>query len=193
MTTTYIGLVKEQRNIEGFTCKPGFGIFYDSNGKLAFSSGWESGGLIMVYHRTGAASYERRWEYVKGQQTFLTQQAEFYDKVAFDAACEEAAKIPEQRLAPPVYIKCTDVVPGHRCNNGGEYGFYSHYAPTDAPGVFWAWSSTTCDFDRCGTGYDYGEYVVLTKKRMRRLMQISDRIEEGGDLYTSYEDDNDNE
>ena len=185
MTTTYIGLVKGKMviEIEGFTCKPGFGIFYDSDGKLAFSSGWQDGGQIMVYHRI-PNGWQRGWEYVEGQQTFLTQQAEFYDKVAFDAACEEAAKIPAQRLAPPVYIKCTDVVPGRRCNDGGEYGFYSHYEPTDAPGVFWAWTTTTCDFDRCGTtGYDGGEYVVLTKKRMRRLMQISDRIEEGGDLY----------
>ena len=145
MTTTYVGLIKENKTIEGFNCKPGFGIFYDSDGKLAFSSGWESGGQIMVYHRT-----PNGW----------------------------------QRLAPPVYTKCTDVVPGNRCNNGGEYGFYSHYEPTDTPGVFWSWTTTTCDFDRCGTpGYEAGEYVVLTKKRMRRLMQISGRIEEEGDLY----------
>ena len=181
-TTTYVGLIKENKTIEGFTCKPGFGIFYDSDGKLAFSSGWESGGLIMVYHRTGTM-YERRWEYTKGQDAFLTQQAKFYDQVAFDAACEEAAKVPTHRLAPPIYIKCTDVVPGRRCNNGGEYGFYTHYSPTNIPGVFWQWSSSTCDFDNCGADYDNGKYVILTKKRMRRLMQISDRIEEEGDLY----------
>lgn len=188
-TTTYVGLVKERMAIEGFNCKPGFGIFYDAEGKIAFSSGWESGGQIMVYHRT-PNGWQRDWEYVEGQNEFLRQQTEFYDQVAFDVACEEASKIPEQRLAPPVYIKCTDVVPGYRCNNGGEYGFYSHYEPTDTPGVFWSWTTTTCDFDRCGTtGYEAGEYVVLTKKRMRRLMQISDRIEERGDLYNpSYED-----
>lgn len=181
--TTFIGLAKEKMVIEGFTCKPGFGIFYDTEGKIAFSSGWKSGGLIMIYHRTGT-TYERRWEYAKGQNAFLTQQAKFYSQLEFDTACEEAGKIPECRLAPSVYIKCTDVVPGRRCNNGGEYGFYTHYSPTDIPGVFWKWTSTTCDFDRCGTtGYDGGRYVVLTKKRMRRLMQISDRIEEEGDLY----------
>lgn len=191
--TTYIGLIKEARTIEGFHCKTGFGILYTNDGKIAFSSGWESGGQIMVYRRSTSGSWERNWEYVEGQDEFLSQQAEFYDQVAFDAACEEAAKIPVHRLAPPVYIRCTDVVPGEKCNNGGEYGFYSHYEPTDTPGVFWSWTTTTCDFDRCGTtGYDGGEYIVLTKKRMRRLMQISDRIKEGGNLYnSSYEDDDD--
>lgn len=196
----FVGLVKQKIVIENFNCKPGFGMFYTTDGHIAFSSGWsqpldgdpEDKCEIYIYVKDDDGHYIGNWHRVnKDVVEFLHQQYNFYINQAFNEACEKAAKIYSTRLAPALRIDLTDTVPGNKSSNGGEYGFYSHYEPTDVPGVFWTWTTTTCDFDRCGTtGYDGGHYEVLTKKRMRRLLQISDRIEEEGNLYNpSYDED----
>lgn len=55
----------------------------------------------------------------------------------------------------------TDVIPGEKCNNGGEYGFYTDYIQTDIPGLYAVETSTTCDFDRCGTGFEGLRWLTL--------------------------------
>ena len=74
----------------------------------------------------------------------------------------------------------TDVVAGKACCNGGEYGFYTVYTPTNIPGVYKVQTETTCDLDPCGTGpqgfkaLSISEYEILRAK--------SDRIEAEGFL-----------
>lgn len=46
-----------------------------------------------------------------------------------------------------------DIPAGEKCNNGGEYGFYTNYRKTDIDGLYKVSTWTTCDFDNCGTGF----------------------------------------
>ena len=62
-----------------------------------------------------------------------------------------------------------DTFPGEKGNDGGEYGFYSHYTKTDVPGVYKLETSTTCDFDDCGTGYE--GFFVLTNYDVRKMFK----------------------
>lgn len=76
----------------------------------------------------------------------------------------------------------TDTVPGEKCNNGGEYGFYTRYSPIPGhPGIYRVYTETTCDFDACGTGYE--GIHCLTEEDYRELRKASDEIEAAGNLY----------
>lgn len=75
----------------------------------------------------------------------------------------------------------TDVVPGKKCNNGGEYGFFTDLYPSSLPGVFFVETRTTCDFDDCGTGPQ--GYAYLTADDIRRMEEESDAIEAMGSRY----------
>jgi len=76
---------------------------------------------------------------------------------------------------------CTDVFPGVKQNNGGEYGFYTTYSPTEKPGKYAVRTWTTCDFDDVHTGPQ--GYVWLTKKKVAELLAESQKIEGYGNLY----------
>ena len=94
----------------------------------------------------------------------------------------DRAKLPNQQNS----IVLTDVVPGERYNNGGEYGFYTHLECKKA-GLFIIYDDCTCDFDRCGTtGYpEPGEedFIVLTQKELDEMVNRSLEIEAAGSLY----------
>jgi len=82
-------------------------------------------------------------------------------------------------------IVFVDVVPGNKCNNGGEYGFYTRYSPIPGhPGIYRVYTETTCDFDDCGTGYEGIQY--LTEEQYQELRKASDEIEAAGNLYNRY-------
>src|SRR5690554_3988264 len=82
-------------------------------------------------------------------------------------------------------ILFTDTVPGTKCNNGGEYGFYTRYSPIPGhPGIYRVYTETTCDFDACGTGYE-GIYC-LTEDDYKEFRKASDEIEAVGNLYNRY-------
>lgn len=68
----------------------------------------------------------------------------------------------------------TEIVPGDKCNNGGEYGFASVFTKTKVPGIYFWDRETTCDFDGCGTGPQ--GYVVLTKEKVFRMLEEEKRI-----------------
>lgn len=68
----------------------------------------------------------------------------------------------------------TEIVPGDKCNNGGEYGFASVFTKTSVPGVYYWTRTTTCDFAECGTGPQ--GYVVLTENMVDRILTASERI-----------------
>ena len=104
----------------------------------------------------------------------------------WESACKEADSHSEETLAvfdgeSNEYWKFVDVLPGEKCNNGGEYGFYSSYYPTERKGVYELYTSTTCDFDACGTGRE--GFVVLTKDDLARLIANEKEVLERGCLY----------
>ena len=68
---------------------------------------------------------------------------------------------PEGELYEGGNFIVTDVIPGEKCNNGGEYGFYTEYIQTAIPGLYAVETSTTCDFDRCGTGFEGLRWLTL--------------------------------
>ena len=73
----------------------------------------------------------------------------------------------------------TDVVPGTKCSNGGEYGEYTIYEPTKKEGLYGVWLVSTSDFEE-----DYFEgYEYLTKKEYSKLRKRSNDIEDKGSLY----------
>lgn len=82
-------------------------------------------------------------------------------------------------------IVFVDVVPGTRCNNGGEYGFYTRYCPIpEHPGIYRVYTETTCDFDSLGTGYE--GIHCLTEDDYKEFRRASDEIEAAGNLYNRY-------
>lgn len=52
-----------------------------------------------------------------------------------------------------------DIEPGEKCNNGGEYGFYTNYRKTDIDGLYRVSTWCTCDFDNCGTGFQCYRWI----------------------------------
>ena len=52
-----------------------------------------------------------------------------------------------------------DIPAGEKCNNGGEYGFYTNYRKTDIDGLYKVTTWCTCDFDDCGTGFQGYEWI----------------------------------
>lgn len=56
-----------------------------------------------------------------------------------------------------------DIPSGKKCNNGGDYGFYTNYRKTDIDGLYKVTTWTTCDFDSCGTGFQGYEWVSKDK------------------------------
>lgn len=104
----------------------------------------------------------------------------------WESACKEAASHSEEELAifdgeDNEYWKFVDVLPGEKSNNGGEYGFYSSYYPTERKGVYEYYTSCSCDFDPCGTGRK--GFVVLTKDDLARLCEDEKEVLERGCLY----------
>lgn len=83
--------------------------------------------------------------------------------------------------APSKKYIFTDVVPGEKASNGGEYGFYTVLYPTTVAGVFRVYTECTCDFDDCGTGFE-GVWWY-SKDDIEQWQKESDLIEEIGSLY----------
>ena len=98
----------------------------------------------------------------------------------FGEACEAADDV-AKHLHDGGKFTVVDVVPGEKSNNGGEYGFYTVYYPTICRGVYTEVTSTTCDFDDLGTGFN--GYVVLTHKDYKKLILASCRVEANGSQY----------
>lgn len=99
----------------------------------------------------------------------------------FKDAVNQLKTFPKEDLYTGDGFECTDVVAGEKCNNGGEYGFYTIYSPTTEYGIYKVVSSCTCDFDSCGTGFE--GYIVLTKSLFHHLISESEHIIEEGCLY----------
>ena len=168
--------------LSGFSFKPGFAALVEGDNILAATSGWEESGMLYVYRPQQDGSWQGDWE---SEETFPVQEVleaiqDWQDKVELKRALQYAQGKKLHIAERDVVF--TDVVPGEKCNNGGEYGFYTRYSPiSEYPGIYRVFTETTCDFDACGTGYQ--GIRALTVREYRRMKKASDRIEARGSLY----------
>jgi hypothetical protein len=172
--------------VQGFTLQPGFVALVEGNKILAVTSGWEHwdacGPMLFVYRPAVDGTWVGRWE---DETTFPVQ--ETLDGITAWRDQTELSKALQYAEGKKLYISnedvvFTDVMPGDRCYNGGEYGFYTRYSPIPGyPGIYRVSTECTCDFDRCGTGPQ--GIRALTVREYRRLKKASDRVEAEGSLY----------
>lgn len=206
--TTYTKMVNVINNnttiIKGFVCKPEMIVIVTDEGDIAIITrfGYDEAHseLYSLYgYEFINNSWRGRWMRFKLDLTndllvelhyvikdIIAAREEASLKAEWEAACKEADSHPEEELAvfdgeENEYWKFVDVLPGEKSNNGGEYGFYSSYYPTEKGGVYEWYTSTTCDFDPCGTGRE--GFVVLTKDDLARLIANEKEVLERGCLY----------
>jgi hypothetical protein len=177
-----VKVFNEKIELQGFNFQPGFVALVEGDNILAATSGWECAGEIFVYHPVGDGSWVGNWE---GEETFPV--TEVLDAIQDWEDCEDLKKALAYAKGKKLHVTgddivFTDVVPGAACSNGGEYGFYTRYSPIPGyPGIYRVSTECTCDFDRCGTGYQ--GIRALTAREYRRLRKASDRVEAAGCLY----------
>lgn len=158
------------QNIDGFTAQEGFLLFYDQDELKGISSGWNSNDALMVYTKSGD-KWEGDW-YFDNEEIFPVYDA-MDMKEAWEHEQDFKEAVEEAREQEDLYVgdsfDITDTFPGEKSSNGGEYGFYSHYTKTDVPGVYELETSTTCDFDNCGTGYE--GFFALTNEEVENMLK----------------------
>lgn len=162
-TFTFLNLVKEYKRIEGFSCKPAFGIFYSNEGSIAFSSGWcqpldaeyaDDVEYLFIYVKQSDGTFKGDWvlsEDVDGLEDFFNSQKEFYEDYDYDYACEVAYNTPREKLAPSLSFEYPNI----------------KVHVTDVEGVFFVQERT----ERMTDSY----YLCMTKKKWRRYKQFGER------------------
>jgi hypothetical protein len=178
-----IMIFDEAQKFCGFYFKEGFAALLDDNGTpVAATSGWECNSNLFVYRPQPDGRWGGDWE---GPETFPVE--EVLDAIQDwqdSAELSEALAYAEGKKLhiSDVDLVFTNVVPGEKHRDGGEYGFYTRFSPMpEYPGIYRVWTGTTCDFDACGTGPQ--GIRALTTREYRRLKKASDRIEARGSLY----------
>lgn len=206
--TTYTNFVNMINNnttiIKGFVCKPEMIVIGNDEGGIAvitrFGFDEEHNELYKIYvYEFLNGKWRGRWLRFKLDLTddlldelhdvirdIIEAREQALLQAEWESACKEADSHPEEELAvfdgeENEYWKFVDVLPGEKCNNGGEYGFYSSYYPTERKGVYLYITSCSCDFDPCGTGRE--GFVVLTKDDLARLIKDHEAVLERGCLY----------
>jgi hypothetical protein len=166
----------------GFNFKPGYAALVEGETILAATSGWECNSYLFVHRPRPDGSWWGDWE---GPETFPVQEVldaiqDWKDQQELGKALRYAEG--KKLHTSDVDVVFTDVVPGEKSRNGGEYGFYTRYSPIPGhPGIYRVSTETTCDFDSCGCGYQ--GIRALTVREYRRLKKASDKVEARGSLY----------
>ena len=172
----------------GFNVRSGFAGLIDTDSRLfAVTSGCgtqrdnESYECFRVYRKSidgWTMSYE-------DEETFPVSDTEdaldeYSERADYIAACQRADEIVE-----PLYngdaFSVTDAVAGEKSNDGGEYGFWTDYLPTDHVGVYRVSTDTTCELPTGMGGYN--GYIVITAAKQSHLMAQSVAIEAAGSQY----------
>ena len=173
----------EPQELCGFNFKEGFAALLNNKGNpAAATSGWECEGSLYVYRPQSDGTWQGDWE---GPETFPVE--EVLDAIQDWQDNQDLQKALSFAEGKKVHISnedivFTDVVPGEKHHDGGEYGFYTRYHPIPGhPGIYRVSTECTCDFDRCGTGYE--GIRALTVREYRRLKKASDKVEARGSLY----------
>lgn len=176
-----IKIFKKPEKVQGFNFHEGFAALLEGEKIIAATSGWESNGCLYVY-RQNNGKWIGNWE---DDETFPVAAvsdaiAAYKERKDIEAALADAEG--KELFISDTDLVFTDVVPGDKSNNGGEYGFYTRYRPIpEYPGIYRVFTETTCDFDACGTGYE--GITALTIAEYRKLRKKSDEIEAAGSLY----------
>ena len=166
----------------GFNFKPGYIALFEGDKIIAATSGWEAGGMLKVYRPQSDGTWVGDWE---GPEIFPV--AEAVEAIQDWQDSQELAKALRYAEGKKLYIsdtdiEFTDISPGEKSRDGGEYGFYTVYSPIPGhPGIYRVSAETTCVFDPCGTGPQ--GIRALTVREYRRLRKASDEIEAAGSLY----------
>lgn len=161
------------KKIDGFNAQEGFILFEQNNKIVGISSGWRNNDDLMIYTKNKhTGEWKGDWYNPYYDDEFpISDAIELKDEWDRNQEFKEAVK--DARNTQDLYVgedlDICDVIPGEKSNNGGEYGFYSYYKKTDEPGVYEYETSTTCDFDSCGTGWK--GYVVLTNEDAENLLK----------------------
>lgn len=101
---------------------------------------------------------------------------------AYKLTSDEAMEMMEWLHVETEPFCFTQVVPGEKSSNGGEYGFWEQWIPIPKiPGIYKVYSQTTCDFDSCGTGFE-GVRLLTEQDYIARKAE-SDKVEANGSLY----------
>lgn len=201
--TTYTKMVNVINNnttiIKGFVCKPEMIIVSNNEGlgiitRFGFDETHNELYKLYIYEFINNV-WRGRWLRFKLDLTddlldelhdvirdIIEAREQALLQAEWESACKEADSHPEEELLDiDECLEFTDVIPGEKCNNGGEYGFYSSYYPTERKGVYEYYTRCTCDFDPCGTGRE--GFVVLTKENYKSLCEAEDALYEEGCLY----------
>ena len=173
----------KSKTIEGFTVKKGFARIISPTGETMFTSGWlddhSDERALFIY------KYEKEWKgdwyYGNDIERIIEAIEEYNTSEEFRNVAAEAAKLDEKELYITTHtLIFTDVIPGEKCYNGGEYRFYSEYYPTPVAGVYFYKTTTTSDF-KCGTGPQ--GYVIMTKKCYQKLKEEENQVYKLGCKY----------
>ncbi len=177
-----VKVFNEKIELQGFNFQPGFVALVEGDNILAATSGWECNGSLLVYRPAEDGSWQGDWE---GPETFPVQEVlEAIQDWKDNQDLQKALSFAEGKKLhiSESDVVFTDVVPGEKHHDGGEYGFYTRFSPMpEYPGIYRVWTGTTCDFDACGTGYQ--GIRALTTREYRRLKRSSDKAEAVGSLY----------
>lgn len=172
----------------GFNVRSGFAGLIDTDSRLfAITSGCgtqRNDGTYECFrvYRKSIDGWTMSYEDEKTFPVSDTEDAlnEYEEQSDYIAACQKADKITE-----PLYngdaFSVTDTVAGEKSNDGGEYGFWTDYLPTDHVGVYRMIADTTCELPISGIGYK--GYTVITAAEYNRLMAQSVTIEAAGSQY----------
>ena len=181
-----VKVFNEKIELQGFNFQPGFVALVEGDNILAATSGWECNGCIFVYRPT-EDGWRGDWE---GPETFPVE--EVLDAIQDWQDNQDLQKALSFAEGKKLHIAesdvvFTDVVPGEKHHDGGEYGFYTRYRPIPGhPGIYRVSTECTCDFDSCGCGYQ--GIRALTVREYRRLKKASDKVTEIKKQVDSYEE-----
>ena len=184
MKNIIIRVFSEPQSSCGFNFQEGFAALLDNNSgnPAAATSGWECNGMLYVYRPQSDGSWAGSWE---GPETFPVQ--EVLEAIQDWKDQQELVKALAYAKGKKLHLSnedivFTDVVPGEKHHDGGEYGFYTRYSPIPGyPGIYRVSTETSCEFDACGTGPQ--GIRALTAREYRRLKKASDKVEAAGSLY----------
>jgi hypothetical protein len=177
-----IKIFKKNEKVNGFNFQEGFAALLEGEKIIAATSGWECNGMLFVYRPTPNGEWLGRWE---DETTFPVE--DVLDAMEAWQDNQDLQKALQYAEGKKLYLSnedivFTDVVPGEKHRDGGEYGFYTRYRPIpEYPGIYRVYSETTCDFDACGTGFE--GYAALTITEYQKLRKASDEVEAAGSLY----------
>lgn len=162
-----IEIANVDKIINGFSVKEGYLVFASNSDVVAISSGWYDRGMMYIYtYQDGEwlGNWENEFDFpVEEAYLKLEEWLRLKEFEDMEAEVEKLLADGVELYVSDEPIRFTDEVAGNKCSDGGEYGFYSTYYPTEIEGMYEYYTSTTCEFDSCGTGYE--GLVILTQDK----------------------------